>query len=288
MDDIHPITRRVIESFAQTPDARLRQVLESLVTHLHAFAREVGLTEEEWGRTIDFLTRAGQMCDDKRQEFVLLSDVLGLSMLTIEMNRPSGSGVTESTVLGPFFVDDAPLVELGGDVARGASGIPCWVEGTVSGLARGPLGGVRIDVWESDEDGFYDVQYGDDRSAGRGHLFTDRDGSYRFWCVRPAPYPIPFDGPVGQLLEATHRSPMRPAHLHFRVDAPGHHQVVTHIFPAGGDHLDSDAVFGVKESLVVNFLEEEGGVAPDGKAMTGPWCRARFDIVLAPEEKSEP
>jgi hydroxyquinol 1,2-dioxygenase len=282
VDDIHPITRRVLESFAQTPSPRLRQVLESLITHLHSFALDVELTEQEWLTAIEFLTKTGQMCDGSRQEFVLLSDVLGLSMLTIDMNRPAGSGVTESTVLGPFFVDDAPAVPLGGDIARGAPGTPCWVDGTVTDPSGRPLAGARIDVWESDEDGFYDVQYSDGRSAGRGHLFAGEAGDYRFWCVRPAPYPIPYDGPVGGLLQATGRSPMRPAHLHFMVEAPGHHTVVTHIFPRDTDHLVTDAVFGVRDSLIVDFIDELDGTAPDGREMSGPWSHARFDIVLAP------
>jgi hydroxyquinol 1,2-dioxygenase len=282
VEDIHPVTRQVLDSLERTPSPRLRQVLQSLVRHLHAFARDIDLTEAEWAAAIEFLTATGQMCDDNRQEFILLSDVLGLSMLTIALNNPVERGVTESTVIGPFFLDESPATELGGDLAHGAAGMPCWVEGTVSDPAGNRLAGARLDVWESDEDGFYDVQYPDGRVSGRGHLFADDDGSYRFWCVRPAAYPIPYDGPVGRLLQATQRSPMRPPHLHFRVEVPGHRTLVTHIFPAGGEHLDEDAVFGVKESLIRDFLLEDGGTAPDGKRMEGAWCHVRFDIVLAP------
>jgi hydroxyquinol 1,2-dioxygenase len=255
--------------------------MSAIVRHLHAFVVETGLTEQEWQAGIEFLTRTGQMCDDRRQEFVLLSDILGISMLTIDLNRPSGNGVTASTVLGPFFAADAPHVPLGGDIANGAPGTPCWVSGTVRSSNGSVAAGARLDVWESDDDGLYDVQYGDGRVTGRGHLFADEQGAYRFWCVKPCAYPIPDDGPVGDLLRATDRSPMRPAHLHFRVAAQGHHEVVTHIFPAGTDHLSTDAVFGVRDSLIVEFSEETGGIAPDGTSMNCEWSKVEFDIVLA-------
>lgn len=276
------VTDEVIDRFEATPSPRLKEVVQSLVRHLHAFAREVRLTEAEWETAIDFLTRTGHITDDERQEFILLSDVLGMSMLTVGMNHPADGKVTESTVFGPFFVDDAPYVELGGDIAQGAPGQPCWVEGVVRSANGTPLPGARLEVWEADEDGYYDVQYGDGRTAGRAHLFSDVDGSYRFWSVKPSPYPIPDDGPVGQLLDATNRSPMRPAHLHFMVSAPGHHTVTTHIFVAGSDHLDDDAVFGVKDPLIVDFEEQPPGTAPDGRILDRPWSRARFDLVLAP------
>jgi hydroxyquinol 1,2-dioxygenase len=274
------VTDEVVASFAGTPDARLREVVQSLTRHLHAFAREVRLTQEEWEAGIAFLTRVGHITDDKRQEFILLSDVLGLSMLTVGINAPASPGATESTVFGPFFVEDAPEVPLGGDIARGAKGTPCWVSGTVRSTDGSPLPGARIEVWEADEDGFYDVQYDGDRSAGRGWLSAGDDGGYRFWSVRPSPYPIPDDGPVGELLAATGRTPMRPAHLHFKVDAPGHRTLITHIFVAGDPHLGSDAVFGVKESLVVEFTEHQPGTAPDGRVLDTRWTSTAFDIVL--------
>ena len=274
------VTGEVVASFAGTPDARLREVVQSLTRHLHAFAREVRLTQEEWEAGIAFLTRVGHITDDKRQEFILLSDVLGLSMLTVGINAPASPGATESTVFGPFFVEDAPEVPLGGDIARGAKGTPCWVSGTVRSTDGSPLPGARIEVWEADEDGFYDVQYDGDRSAGRGWLSAGDDGGYRFWSVRPSPYPIPDDGPVGELLAATGRTPMRPAHLHFKVDAPGHRTLITHIFVAGDPHLGSDAVFGVKESLVVEFTEHPPGTAPDGRVLDTRWTSTAFDIVL--------
>jgi hydroxyquinol 1,2-dioxygenase len=279
------VTETVLRSFDGTPDERLRELVQALVMHLHAYAREVRLTEEEWDRAIEFLTRVGHITDDRRQEFILLSDVLGLSMLTVGMNQPLVGDATEATVFGPFFVDDAPLVQLGGDIASGASGEPAWVEGTVRSTTGEPIPGARIEVWEADEDGFYDVQYGDDRTAGRAHLFADDDGAYRFWGIFPTPYPIPHDGPVGDLLAATGRSPWRASHLHFMVTAPGYRRLVTHIFVEGDPQLADDSVFGVKESLIKTFTHHPAGQpAPDGSVPAQPWADVRFDIVLPPEE----
>jgi hydroxyquinol 1,2-dioxygenase len=279
------VTAQVLRSFANAPSPRLRALLESLVRHLHAVVRETRLTEQEWQAAVAFLTRAGHLTDDRRQEFILLSDVLGVSMLTVAVNQPAEPGATEATVFGPFFVEGAPAVAYGGDIAAGASGQPCWVDGTVRGLDGEPVPGARVDVWEADDDGRYDVQYGDDRTAGRGHQTTGDQGRYGFWCVTPTPYPIPHDGPVGDLLAATGRGPMRPAHLHIMVTAPGHRRLVTHIFVRGDRHQDSDAVFGVKESLVVDFAEQPAGTpTPTGRVVDGPWTRAHFDIVLIPEQ----
>ncbi|MFJ5268499.1 intradiol ring-cleavage dioxygenase [Streptomyces sp. NPDC088358] len=279
------VTRRVLESFADCTDPRLRQVLESLVRHLHAFVRDVRLTEREWDLGIDFLTRTGHITDDRRQEFILLSDVLGVSMQTVAVNNEAYGEATEATVFGPFFVEDSPEIEPGGDMAFGAGGEPCWVEGTVTDTAGTPVPGARVEVWEADEDGFYDTQYDDDRTAARAHLFTDKDGRYRFWGLTPTPYAIPHDGPVGQLLAATGRSPMRASHLHFMVSAPALRTLVTHIFVRGDELLDSDAVFGVKESLVKDFQTQgPGSPTPDGRDLADRvWSRVRFDIVLAPD-----
>ena len=282
------VTAEVLASFAGAASPRYREVAQSLVRNLHAFAREIRLTQDEWQFGIDFLTRAGHLTDDRRQEFILLSDVLGLSMLTIGINAPASAGATESTVVGPFFVAGAPETPLGGDIANGAQGQPCYVSGTVTGTAGNPIAGARIDVWQSDEDGFYDVQYPDGRTAGRGWLRTGPDGGYRFWSVHPAPYPIPDDGPVGDLLKAAGRGPMRPAHLHFKVDVPGYRPLVTHIFVAGDPYLDRDAVFGVKESLIVEFTEHPPGPAPEGRVLDGPWSRVTFHMVLAPATDQAP
>lgn len=274
---------RVVRSFADCPDPRLKQVMTSLVRHLHAFARDVRLTEAEWAKGIEFLTAAGHITDDKRQEFILLSDVLGLSMQTIAINNEAYGNATEATVFGPFFVEGSPQVPIGGDIAGGAPGEPCWVSGTVADSEGNPVAGARIEVWEADEKGLYDVQYADGRTAARAHLFSDERGRYAFWAITPTPYPIPHDGPVGQMLEAVGRSPMRASHLHFMVSAAGCRTLVTHIFVRGDDHLDSDTVFGVKDSLVRDFVQREPGTpTPDGRAVDGTWSEVEFDIVLAP------
>jgi hydroxyquinol 1,2-dioxygenase len=271
----------VLASFAQTPDERVHLLITALVRHLHAFAREVRLTEEEWSGAIDFLTATGHITDGKRQEFILLSDVLGLSMQTITINHPVEDTVTESTVLGPFFVAGAPEIDNGGDIAFGAVGEPCWVEGTVRDEYGTRLAGAQLDVWEADDDGLYDVQRAGSGPAARARLQTGPDGSYRFWALTPTPYPIPDDGPVGRLLAATARSPMRAPHLHFMVSALGCDTLITHIFVAG-DELAGDSVFGVRDALIRPFDQQPAGTpTPDGRAIDGTWTRTRFDIVLA-------
>ncbi|MBQ0895977.1 hydroxyquinol 1,2-dioxygenase [Micromonospora sp. U56] len=278
------LVERVVASFDDTPDERLKELMQALTRHLHAFLREVRLTEQEWQRAIEFLTTAGHITDDRRQEFILLSDVLGASMQTITVNNEAYRDATEATVFGPFFVEGSPEIELGGDIAAGASGQPCWVEGTVTDTDGKPVPHARIEVWEADEDGFYDVQYGDDRVCARGHLYSDADGNYRFWAVTPTPYPIPHDGPVGRLLAATGRSPMRASHLHFMIQGEGLRTLVTHIFVRGDELLDRDSVFGVRDSLVKDFEPQPAGTpTPDGRDLGDrAWSRVRFGIVLAP------
>lgn len=280
------LTDTVVASFDGASDPRLKTVMQSLTRHLHAFIRDVRLTEDEWNAAIGFLTEAGNITDDKRQEYILLSDVLGASMQTIAVNNEAVGNATEATVFGPFFVEDAPLIPLGGDIAGDAAGQPCWIEGTVTDTDGSPVPGARIEVWEADDEGFYDVQYTDGRVAGRAHLFADDDGAYRFWALTPTPYPIPHDGPVGRMLESTGRSPVRASHLHFMVTAPRYRTLVTHIFVEGDPQLViGDSVFGVKDSLVKKFEQQpEGTPAPDGRGLDSTaWAKARFDIVLAPE-----
>ncbi|MBK0420035.1 intradiol ring-cleavage dioxygenase [Leucobacter sp. CSA1] len=278
------LTERVIRSFDSCADPRLRRVLAGLVRHLHAFIRDVRLTEEEWNRAIAFLREAGDITDDHRQEFILLSDVLGASMQTVAVNNEAYADATEATVFGPFFVEGSPEIAIGGDMSFGATGEPCWVEGTVTDTDGNPVPGALIEVWEADEDGLYDVQYDDERTAARAHLFSDDAGRYAFWGITPTPYPIPYDGPVGRMLDAVGRSPYRASHLHFLVDRAGYRRLVTHIFVAGDELLDSDSVFGVKESLVKEFEPQPAGTpTPDGRDVSGAWSRVRFDIVLAPE-----
>lgn len=279
------LVAQVLRSFEGCTDPRLKQIMKSLVTHLHVFLRDIRLTEEEWNKAIEFLTAVGHITDDRRQEFILLSDVLGASMQTININNEAHKNATEATVFGPFFIEDAPKIPLGGDIAGGAPGQPCWIEGTVSDTEGNPVPGARIEVWEADEDGFYDVQYTDGRVAGRAHLFADNDGKYSFWGLTPTPYPIPYDGPVGKMLAATGRSPMRASHLHFMVTAPQLRTLVTHIFVRGDELVEHDTVFGVKASLVKDFeTQPEGTPTPDGRQLESEWARVSFDIVLSPEQ----
>jgi len=250
------LTQAVVASFEGAKTERFKQIAESLVTHLHAFATDVQLTEDEWFAGIDFLTRTGHTSTDQRQEFVLLSDVLGLSMLVVGVNNRRPPEATESTVFGPFFVENSPAFANGDDIARGFSGEPCFMSGRVVSVDGEPVPGARIEVWQADDEGFYDVQYTDlDQPRGRGHLTTDDDGRFWFWSVKPEAYPIPADGPVGELLQAAGRGPMRPAHVHFKVTAAGFQTLTTHVFDADSEHLDSDAVFGVRDGLVVRFAD---------------------------------
>jgi hydroxyquinol 1,2-dioxygenase len=259
---------------AQT-DERLREVMTSLVTHLHAFAREVHLTQAEWEQGIGFLTRTGQMCSDERQEFILLSDVLGLSMLVDAVNNRRPAGATENTVLGPFHVADAPVREMGANISLDGKGESCLFEGRVLDLEGRPVEGACVDVWSDNADGFYDVQQPgiQPKWNNRGRFFTGPDGHYAFRGIKPVSYPIPDDGPVGQMLGRLGRHPYRPAHMHYIVTADGFQKLVTHTFVGEDDYLTSDAVFGVKESLVAPYELLEGA---DTR-----W-RSRFDFVLAP------
>lgn len=275
----------VVASFDHTGDARLKLVMQALTRHLHAFLREVRLAEDEWNAAVKFLTDAGHITDDRRQEFVLLSDTLGASMQVVGMNNPAYGDATEATVFGPFFLEDAPHIERGEDMAFGVAGEPCYVTGTVRGVDGEAVPNARIEVWEADEDGFYDVQYTDGRTAARAWLTSDEHGEYAFWGLFPTPYPIPDDGPVGAMLAATNRSPVRASHLHFMVTAPGYRTLVTHIFVAGDPQLTiGDSVFGVKESLINDFTHHPAGSpTPDGRDVAGEqWAQTHFDIVLAP------
>src|SRR5687767_5918 len=272
----------VAASFADTPDSRLQQLLTALTRHLHAFVKEVELTEEEWGDAVDFLTRTGQKCDDVRQEFVLLSDVLGVSMLVETINHRTGGTSTESTVLGPFHMVDSPPRDLGENIALDGKGEPCLVTGRVTGPDGEPLAGALVDVWQANADGFYDVQQPDvqpERNL-RGLFTADHDGRFWFRTIVPRYYPIPDDGPVGQLLAATNRHAYRPAHVHFIATAPGYRPVTTHLFVDDSPYLDSDAVFGVKESLVRPFplVDDPGRAAEAG--LPNPFRAVHFDIAL--------
>ncbi|MER7837034.1 intradiol ring-cleavage dioxygenase [Streptomyces sp. NPDC096040] len=276
------VTTEAVDSLRGTDDPRLRELLAALIRHLHAFARETRLTQREWEAAVAFLTATGQTCTDTRQEFILLSDVLGLSMLVETINGHSDPGSTESTVLGPFHMTESPVRELGADIDLVGTGEPCVVSGVVRSADGTPLPGAVLDVWQADPHGFYDVQRPDVQPPGNGRgLFTaDGEGRFRFRTCVPSAYPIPTDGPVGALLKATGRHPYRPAHIHFIVSAEGHAPVTTHIFVAGGAYLDSDAVFAVKESLVKDFTPTDDPALAGEFGVPNPFRHARFDLVL--------
>jgi catechol 1,2-dioxygenase len=276
------VTDEAVASLEGTADPRLRELLTGLIRHLHAFARETGLTQAEWERAIGFLTETGKMCTDTRQEFILLSDVLGLSMLVETINGDRAAGSTESTVLGPFHMTESPVRELGANIDLVGGGEPCVVSGRIVSGDGTPLPGAVLDVWQADGNGFYDVQRPDLQPPGNGRGLFTTDAEGRFWfrtCV-PSPYPIPTDGPVGELLKATGRHPYRPAHIHFIASAEDHTPVTTHIFVAGSDYLDSDAVFAVKQSLVEDFTPTDDPSLAREFGIANPFRHARFDLVL--------
>ncbi|WP_327732016.1 6-chlorohydroxyquinol-1,2-dioxygenase [Streptomyces sp. NBC_00487] len=283
---VETATDAVVESFRQTEDQRLRQVMESLARHLHDFVRDIEPTMEEWEAAIGFLTAVGQSCDDTRQEFVLLSDVLGVSMLVETLNGAEEG--TESTVLGPFHMTESPRRELGARIDLLGTGRPCVVSGRVLAADGTPLPDTELDVWQCSQDGFYDVQQPDVQPPGNGRgLFrTDGEGRYWFRTVVPSHYPIPTDGPVGRLLEATGRHPYRPAHIHFIASAGHHRPVTTHAFVAGSPYVDSDAVFAVKRGLITDFTASYEEREAERFGVSVPFTHARFDIVLAPEAEA--
>ena len=281
--DEESATAVVNASWENAPDKRLQTILSSLVAHLHDFVRDVEPTTEEWLRGIDFLTATGQKCDDVRQEFILLSDILGVSMLVDAINHRKPPGATESTVLGPFHMVDSPPRELGANISLDATGSPCIVAGRVRSLDGTPLAGALVDVWQANAEGFYDVQQPDKQPALnlRGLFTTDEKGHYWLRTVVPCHYPVPTDGPVGDLLRASARHANRPAHIHFIAGATGHHPVTTHLFLDGSPYLDSDAVFGVKEELIRSVVVIDDAERAAAFGVRAPFRLIEFDIVLA-------
>jgi len=277
--DEFTITEAVLARVAAATDPRMRLISQALVRHLHAFVREVEPTQAEWAAGIDFLTRTGQMCDGKRQEFILLSDILGVSMQVDAINHRRSAAATETTVLGPFYVESPPEFPCGADISGGMTGQKLSVEGSVATLDGTPIAGAIVDVWHADAEGCYDVQRPGDL-AGRGRLRTDAAGRFHFWTIRPSSYPVPHDGPVGQLLARQGRHPYRPAHVHFKIAAAGHETLVTHVFAAGDPYLDSDVVFGVKDSIIRPYTEQEPGTAPDGTVVAERYATLRYDFRL--------
>lgn len=276
------ITDLASARWATAHDPRLAEIMTALVRHLHDFAREVRLTETEWMSAIQWLNRTGQISDEKRQEFILTSDVLGLSMLVVQMNHRLDSAATPNTVLGPFHIDGSPPLPFGADMSEGIAGTPLYVHGTVRDLDGKPVGNAVLDVWQADGDGMYEAQLDVDEARLRAKYVTREDGRYCVRTVAPLGYAIPMDGPVGELIGATAISHFRPAHVHVLIDQPGFETLVTHLFREGAEYLDSDVVFGTKQELVVAFEPREAGPTPDGGSLDQPWLSAAYDFVLQP------
>lgn len=285
------ITAEALQRFAQTPDPRLREIMLSLIGHLHAFVKEVNLTEPEWFQAIEILTEAGRMCSDKRQEFILFSDTLGVSMVVDLLSHRKPDGATESTVFGPFHRQNAPELPSGGNIAHlDHKGPPTLVSGRVLGLDGRPIAGALLDVWQAQSSGLYDSQDPNLHELHmRGKFRTDAEGRFLLRTVLPVNYPIPSDGPVGAMLRATGRHPWRPAHIHFVVSADGYEPVTTHLFDRTDEYLASDAVFAVKDSLICDFVHHEtaeGEVRRLG--IDGPYYTTQFDFRLKPAAAGGP
>ena len=278
---VNNLTDAVLARLDCASNPRFKQIMSSLIRHAHDFVRDVELTEAEWFEAIKFLTATGQKCDAKRQEFILLSDTLGVSMLVDAINHRKPGGATESTVFGPFYVNGSARLPTWANIAEGVKGELTYMSGLVKTVAGKPIVGAQLDLWQTDGEGFYDVQLPDLKGMqARGKITTDAEGHYGFRTIKPVSYPIPTDGPVGTMLNGMGRHPYRPAHIHAIVSAPGFEPVTTHVFVKGDPYLQSDAVFGVKNSLVAEFVKREGN-APDGTRPSAPFWEVHYDFVLA-------
>ena len=279
------LTEAVIARLKDVDNPRFRQIMTSAIRHLHAFAREVELTEEEWFEGIKFLTACGQKCDDKRQEFILLSDVLGLSMMVVALNHKTAPGATEATVLGPFFAHGAPEFEYGADLRQGCTvkGEDVYVTGRILSTDGKPVANATLDIWQAKADGVYDVQEPNAEFELRGRVKANAKGEYAFKSYKPKFYGVPTDGPVGDLLRAMSRHPMRPAHMHAIVSAPGYQQVITHVFVEGDPYLDSDAVFAVKDSLIGSYRKVDSPEEAKKLGMPNPFHKLEWDFHLSPD-----
>ena len=280
------LTHVMLERWKNIPDARLKQIMQSLIEHLHGFVRDIEPTEAEWATAIDFITRLGQKSDDKRQEVILFSDVMGVSMLVDAINHRLDSGATPTTVEGPFHVPNSPQIADGGNMAKDAPGIPCFVIGKVRDLDGRPVAGAKLDLWQTDGEGLYESQRDVTEPWMRGLYRSQPDGSYIVRTVAPIGYTIPMDGPVGELMNKTRISHMRPAHIHFCVEAPGYHRVVTHLFQRGCPYIETDVVYGVKEPLIVDFVKKPAGTAPNGESIATPYYIINYDFVLQKAAKA--
>ncbi len=290
----HDITQAVLDRIQDSTDPRFKQVLTAVIRHVHALAREVDLKPDEWMAALQFLTRVGQTCDERRQEFILLSDTLGLSMLVVQLEQQRRSAAalvdpaataapTEATVQGPFYWQGSPALPLGSDIGQGMPGEPTYYSGRVTDTHGRPIADCCVDVWSGDGDGVYDMQLGAEAGMRlRARFLTDAEGGYRFWSIKPTFYPVPDDGPVGDMLRRMGRHPNRPGHIHLMVYRDGFVPLTTHLFPADSPFLDSDAVFGVRDSLIVPFTQHAPGKAPDGRVLERPFHTMQHDIHLAP------
>ncbi|MFL5656884.1 MAG: intradiol ring-cleavage dioxygenase [Ktedonobacteraceae bacterium] len=277
------ITHNVLNTMTHTPNPRLKTVMTSLISHLHAFIREVELTEEEWVQGVQFLTRTGHICDDKRQEFILLSDVTGVTMLVDAINHRLSDGATESTIFGPFYREGAPEMPMGANISQDGRGEPGVVTGRVLSTDGTSIANALLDIWETDENGLYEQQDPEQPNMNlRGKFRTDSEGRYCFVGIKPVSYSIPDDGPVGQLLRALGRHSFRPAHIHLLISADGFVPVTTHLFVKGDQYLDSDAVFGTKDSLVVDFIQHDSEEEAAHYQVTAPFYKVDYDFVLKP------
>ncbi|MGI8527702.1 MAG: dioxygenase [Pseudolabrys sp.] len=281
------LTDIVLKRWQDIPDPRLKEIMQSLIKHLHAFVRDIEPTGEEWFKAIDWITRTGKMSDSKRQEVILFSDVMGVSMLVDAINNRLDTGATPTTVEGPFHIADAPEMANGADMAKGAPGIPTFVTGTVRALDGKPVANALLDLWQTDGEGLYESQKGTKEPWMRGMFRSQGDGSYVLRTVAPIAYTIPMDGTVGELMNQTRISHMRPAHIHFAVSAPGYHKVTTHLFQKGDQYIQTDVVYGVKEPLIVEFTKKSGGKAPNGETVDGPFYVVHYDFVLQRQAKAQ-
>jgi hydroxyquinol 1,2-dioxygenase len=279
------LTAAVIKTFEQTPNPRAKFLLQELVKSLHDYVLKTNLTFEEWEYAIDFLTRTGHKCTDIRQEFILLSDVFGVSMLVDAVNHRDRGGATETTVLGPFYVGEHKVTPHGTDVSASLEGERMFVQSRVTDLNGKPLAGVPVDIWHADGDGYYDSQkeaYATEGPVSRARFITDSDGRFFFRTILPCSYPIPTDGPVGEMILQTGRHPMRPAHVHFLVNAPGHEPLITHVFIDGDKYIDSDVVFGVKDELIAKVEKRSDATMPDGGKAEAPWHLMTYEFRVKP------
>jgi len=275
------LTDLALKQWEACHSPRLRQIMQSLVKHLHGFVRDVDLKQDEWLMAVDWLARTGKLCSDKRQEFILLSDVLGISMLVDAINHRFPEGATPSTVIGPFHIDDSPELPMGANVAEGLAGETCFLVGNVRDTEGKPVQNAKLDIWQADADGLYESQLGAEEPVLRAIFHTGADGKYAIRTIAPPGYSIPMDGTVGDLLRGTDISHFRPAHIHFFITAPGYETLITHLFKKGAKYIDSDVVFGVKDKLIVEFKQHPAGKTPTGENSSQPFLVVNYDFILS-------